>query len=176
MECVLRDKDGNYLSSITRLVTNLSEGQFSLLSCDVSIDNPDVRNVEVTLSNYDTAPVYFDDLKIQHTSGPIVQENHLYAYGLPMPELSWRRRDALGHRYGYQGLYSRADSLTGYNSFDLRMYDARVGRWLSKDPYGQYASSYTGMGNDPVNGIDPDGGFLGKLKAQLWTSVHGGNI
>ena len=33
-----------------------------------------------------------------------------------------------------------------------------VGRWLSVDPYRQYASPYLGMGNNPVNGIDPYGG------------------
>ena len=30
---------------------------------------------------------------------------------------------------------------------------------MSMDPYGQYASPYLGMGNSPVNGVDPDGGL-----------------
>ncbi|UXX80879.1 hypothetical protein N7E81_07170 [Reichenbachiella carrageenanivorans] len=30
-------------------------------------------------------------------------------------------------------------------------------RWLTDDPMRQYASPYVGMGNDPVNQIDPDG-------------------
>ncbi|GEM_PF-3374480 len=38
------------------------------------------------------------------------------------------------------------------------MYDARIGRWLSTDPKGQFASPYEGMGNDPVTGSDPTGG------------------
>ena len=38
------------------------------------------------------------------------------------------------------------------------MYDSNVGRFLSRDPKKQYYSPYTGMGNDPINGIDPDGG------------------
>ena len=29
------------------------------------------------------------------------------------------------------------------------------------DPYKQYASPYLGMGNSPVNGVDPDGGLFG---------------
>ena len=28
------------------------------------------------------------------------------------------------------------------------------------DPYKQYASPYLGMGNSPLNGVDPDGGYL----------------
>jgi hypothetical protein len=33
-----------------------------------------------------------------------------------------------------------------------------IGRWLSRDPMGQYHSPYVGMGNDPINGVDPSGG------------------
>jgi len=49
-------------------------------------------------------------------------------------------------------------AIGGWNSFDLRMYDANVGRWLSKDPMGQYWSPYEGMGNNPVSNSDPTGG------------------
>ena len=38
------------------------------------------------------------------------------------------------------------------------MYDGRIGRWLSMDPEGQYASPYLGMGNNPVTTSDPTGG------------------
>ncbi len=43
-------------------------------------------------------------------------------------------------------------------AFQLRLWDGRIGRWLSPDPYGQYASPYLGMGNNPISLIDPDGG------------------
>ncbi|MEN7551898.1 hypothetical protein AAG747_28535 [Rapidithrix thailandica] len=33
-----------------------------------------------------------------------------------------------------------------------------MGRWLSTDPYGQYWSPYVGMGNNPMNRVDLDGG------------------
>ena len=39
------------------------------------------------------------------------------------------------------------------------MYDGRVGRWMTTDPYSQYHSPYLAMGNDPINLVDPDGGF-----------------
>ncbi|TJZ53570.1 hypothetical protein FAZ15_16145 [Sphingobacterium olei] len=61
-------------------------------------------------------------------------------------------------RYGYQGEYAEKDGETGWNNFYLRNYDPAIGRWLSIDPYGQYHSPYVGMGNDPVNRFDPDGG------------------
>lgn len=63
------------------------------------------------------------------------------------------------YRFGYQGQYAEADKETGWNNFDLRMYDPAIGRWMGVDPKGQYYSPYVGMGNDPVNRTDPDGGF-----------------
>ena len=76
-------------------------------------------------------------------------------------------------RYGYQGEYAICDPETatntggnnigGWNSFDHRMFDANLGRWLSPDAGKQYHSPYEGMGNDPVNGVDPDGNAWGLL-------------
>jgi RHS repeat-associated protein len=77
-----------------------------------------------------------------------------YPFGDPMPG----RLTGTGYRYGYQGQYAEKDEETGWNSFELRMYDARIGRWLGVDPYGQYSSPYVAVGNNPVSGVDPDGG------------------
>ena len=65
------------------------------------------------------------------------------------------------YRYAYQGAFAEQDDETGLSSFQLRQYDPVVGRWLSTDPYGQYASPYVGMGNNPVNRYDADGGWSG---------------
>ncbi|MCL9807673.1 hypothetical protein NAT51_19275 [Flavobacterium amniphilum] len=43
-------------------------------------------------------------------------------------------------------------------AFELRLWDGRLGRWLTVDPYGQYFLPYLGMGNNPISRIDPDGG------------------
>ena len=40
----------------------------------------------------------------------------------------------------------------------MRQWDGRIGRWMSTDPKHQYASPYLGMGNNPINVVDPDGG------------------
>ncbi|UIR54609.1 RHS repeat-associated core domain-containing protein [Sphingobacterium sp. SRCM116780] len=69
------------------------------------------------------------------------------------------RSGGIDNRYGYQGLYAEKDKETGWNNFELRNYDAAVGRWLTTDPYGQYNSPYVGMGNNPVSGFDPNGGW-----------------
>jgi len=74
------------------------------------------------------------------------------------------------YRFGYQGQFAEEDDETGWNSFELRNYDAVVGRWTSTDPAGQFASPYLGMGNNPVSGVDPDGGY--SLLGALWRSAY----
>lgn len=44
-------------------------------------------------------------------------------------------------------------------AFELRLWDARICRWLTTDPKEQYSSPYLGMGNNPMIMFDPDGGY-----------------
>lgn len=81
-----------------------------------------------------------------------------YPFGMEMPGRTNITVSGANWRYGYQGLFAERDGLTGNNDFMLRQYDPRLGRWLTKDPMGQYASPYMAMGNNPVSYIDPTGG------------------
>ncbi|NVN18055.1 hypothetical protein GUA46_06865 [Muricauda sp. HICW] len=93
-----------------------------------------------------------------------------YPFGMPMPNRTLLSAD--GYRYAFQG--QEKDPETGKEAFELRLWDGRIGRWLTTDPYGQYASPYLGMGNDPINGIDPDGGWKSKFGAWLYKTFNGG--
>ncbi len=70
------------------------------------------------------------------------------------------RSAGIQNRYGYQGRYAEKDKETGWNSFELRNYDAAIGRWLTTDPKSQFHSPYVGMGNNPIAGVDKDGGAV----------------
>lgn len=106
--------------------------------------------------------IYFDNLTVEQTGGMIVQEQHQYAYGSPLVGLNYTV-GSKSYRHGYQGLFAEKDNETGWDSFELRLYNSRIGRWMTYDPYGQFSSPYVGMGNEPVAGIDPDGGWKPKL-------------
>ena len=79
------------------------------------------------------------------------------------------------YRFGYQGQFAEKDYETGYSQFEARLYDARIGRWMVPDPAGQFWSPYVGMGNDWVNGVDPDGKYKWKIMAELANFLFGGN-
>lgn len=78
-----------------------------------------------------------------------------YPHGSVMPDRFYSSSPI--YKYAYQG--QEEDAQTGYLNFDLRMYDARLGRWFNADPMEQYFSGYLAMGNNPVSSIDPDGGW-----------------
>ncbi len=86
------------------------------------------------------------------------------------------RSGGIDSRYGYQGVFAEKDKETGWNSFELRNYDASIGRWISTDPESQYYSPYLAMGNNPISGIDPDGSWDTWMGAFLFTLKHGGKI
>jgi len=90
-----------------------------------------------------------------------------YPFGMPMPE----RNIEDNYRYAYQG--QEKDPETGKEAFELRLWDSRIGRWLTKDPHGQYYSPYLGMSNSPINGIDTDGGFFSRFGAWLYKNIFG---
>jgi RHS repeat-associated protein len=64
--------------------------------------------------------------------------------------------NSLNFPFAYQG--QEKDAETNLINFELRQYDARLGRWYNPDPNRQHHSPYLAMGNNPVSSIDPNGG------------------
>jgi RHS repeat-associated protein len=115
----------------------------------------------VFVSNHQqNSTVLFDDLVVNHQRGQLLQEDHYYPDGLKMASICARAFSKGYNAYGFQGAFSEEEEESGYNEFDLRLYDPQIGRWISADPYDEFASPYVGMGGDPVNFTDKDGGSI----------------
>ncbi len=84
---------------------------------------------------------------------------HTWMDYYPFGEILPGRNQQDNNRYLYQGQFAEKDEETGYTAFELRMYDPVIGRWMGPDPYRQFYSAYIAMGNNPVSGVDPDGGW-----------------
>ncbi len=95
-----------------------------------------------------------------------IQEDHYYPFGMTINGLGYRENLEDNHLYqGKERQFEAIDidgngepdrNFTWYD-FEARYYDQQLGRWHVPDPVLQYPSPYIGMGNDPVNGFDPDG-------------------
>ncbi len=132
--------------------------------------------VFVYLSNQSNESVYFDEFYVTQEHSAISEESHYYPHGLKIAAISSRAFNKLENKYGYQGDYSEQESETGWNEFALRNYDPQIGRWTGVDPYDEFASPYVGMGNDPINNIDPDGGSIGYNGINWFNIASGGSL
>lgn len=85
----------------------------------------------------------------------VVEAHDYYPHGGLMPGRQFT--GSTTSPLAYQG--QEYDEEVGLTAFNLRQYDARLGRWLTPDPYGQHYSPYLAMSNNPVSFVDPDGGY-----------------
>ncbi|TMM52155.1 hypothetical protein FEE95_20930 [Maribacter algarum] len=77
-----------------------------------------------------------------------------YPFGGSMPG----RNLISDYRYSFQG--QEKDIETGKESFDLRLWDSSIGRWISPDPEDEFYSPYLGIGNNPINHVDKKGDII----------------
>ncbi len=92
-----------------------------------------------------------------------------------MPERSFSYEN---YRWGFNGEETDNDVKGAGNSLDFgaRIYDSRLGRWLSLDPLSNkypYVSPYVFALNNPIALIDPDGGVVTGLKELSNTAFQG---
>lgn len=89
----------------------------------------------------------------------VIGAQDYYAFGSLMPGRSFSSSD---YRYGFNGKESDNEVKGSGNSYDFgaRIYDPRIGRFLSTDPLEKkyaFNSPYLFAGNSPIQAIDKDG-------------------
>jgi RHS repeat-associated protein len=109
------------------------------------------------------------DLKADWYTADVQSYSDYYAFGSPMVS-----RHGGTYRYTFNGK-EKVDEYNGNLDFGARIYDSRLGRWLSVDPLQQeYAgmSSYNFVCNTPVQAVDPDGKLVIFINGQ-WGPTFG---
>jgi len=138
---------------------------------DASVQNIQVTQngyIYVYVSNESPVEVFFDNLQVIHTRGPVLEETHYYPFGLSMAGISSK---ALKPNYaenkskfnGGNELQSKEFSDgSGLEMYDamFRRYDPQIGRWHQIDPLielGEDVSPYAFADNNPLSFNDPLG-------------------
>jgi len=102
--------------------------------------------------------VYFDDVKVEQISSPVVQQDDYYPFGLTYN--SHRREGSTFNRYQYNGKELQTELNLGWLDYGARMYMSDIGRWVVVDPLAEKMrrqSPYNYAFDNPVRFIDPDG-------------------
>jgi RHS repeat-associated protein len=88
-------------------------------------------------------------------AGQVISYEEYHPYGSTAFQSSRTGVEVSAKRYRYSG--KERDEETGLYYHGARYYAAWLGRWTSCDPVAHGTNLYCGIGNNPVNKVDPDG-------------------
>lgn len=139
----------------------------------------------VYVSNESKGAVYFDDLVVEHTPGPLLEESHYYPFGLQMAGISSKATGKLPNKFRFNsgselqnGEFTDGSGLELYDAV-FRTYDPQIGRFMQEDPLSDLApihSTYAFVSNNPLSFSDPLGLKDSTAVAGFPNSTTGANI
>ncbi len=121
-------------------------------------------------------PVYFDNLKVKHIRGALLETNEYYPYGLKMASISYKASMTMTNRFGWNGgnEYEDEGELNYSNTF-YRKYDAQIGRFTGVDMLAENFADLTPYqfgGNNPVMFNDPMGDKFGGKNGERLSQMN----
>jgi len=135
--------------------------------------------IYVYVSNSANIPMFFDDLRVEHKPGPLVEETHYYPFGLVMSGITSKAMNGVpeNKKKFNDGTERTTDVDLNWDETDFRSYDAQIGRFIQIDPLSfltDDVSPYAFALNNPILLNDPLGLFADSTKAPGFPNSIGG--
>jgi RHS repeat-associated protein len=163
--------------NLNRSVANIEVVNYTAFSSNFTRGNKmfelsnHLGNVLVTVSDKRIAVDSDNDGIINYYSADVVTANDYYPFGMTMPGRKYSQSTS-SYRYGFNGKENDKDAGEGIQDYGMRIYDCRLGRFLSTDPITKSypeLTPYQFASNTPIQGVDLDG-------LELYFSVDGSLI
>lgn len=136
---------GNVLVTITDKVTQVDDGTYDKV-CTGGVCIYTTTKLSTTL----------DGIVDAYTADVVMAQDY-YPFGMAMPGRSFNTDK---YRYGFNGKENDKDISEGGQDYGMRIYDSRLGKFLSEDPITYkypMLTPYQFASNRPIDGIDEDG-------------------
>lgn len=162
---VFFDQDFNFIASSSsyKQVSTAAEDDHELLEFN-GLVMPEGGYLFVYVSNEGHSTtggnVYFDDLRITHKNGPIIQEDHYYPFGGTISTLSSSAPLSKPNNFKVQSKELQTEFDLDWFDFEARFYDPQIARTTTHDPHADSyltLSPYSWVANNPMLIIDPTG-------------------
>ncbi len=154
--------DDDHLASHTIPVINVAKNGYIYVYC----------------SNESKYNVFFDNLQVIHTRGPLLEESSFYPFGLVQQGISSKAlTNNAENRFKYNGKEEQRKEFSDgsgleWLDYGARMYDNQVGRFFTQDRFAEkylYSAPYQYGANNPILNIDVNGDSL-TANALKWAS------
>jgi len=101
------------------------------------------------------------ELYAHHYEPEVITANDYYPFGMMQPGRKYSNGSE--YRYGFNGKEKDFEITSDDYDYGARIYDGKIGRWLSVDPFQKkYVSltPYNFVANTPLQAKDPDGNLI----------------
>ena len=156
---VLFDKDFKYITAGFSQVGGTAN-QFLETTLSKGIAKAGYIYVYLSNESNKSTPVYFDDFRITHTKGVIMQEDHYYPFGMNILALSSNAPLSTSNHFKYNGNEEQIEFSLDLYDFNARIYDPILGRFIQIDALAEEQlemSAYQFAWNSPIRLSDPSG-------------------
>ncbi|WP_170827515.1 DUF6443 domain-containing protein [Roseivirga sp. 4D4] len=158
---ILFDQDFNYIDAGFDQVTSVASGAHEKLTVPtLSISQGGYLYVYVSNESNTNFDVFFDDLRITHTKGAILQEDHYYPFGMNINALSSTAPLSKPNQFKLSGNEEQTEFDFNVYDFNARFYDDALGRFMNIDPMADlrnWVTPYNYVQNNPLILVDPTG-------------------
>jgi RHS repeat-associated protein len=169
---IFLDDQFNYVSASSGAIPTASStypaGTLNTIAPGAPLTMPRNGYLYIWVSNETQGwDVFFDNLSVQFKTGPVLEENHYYPFGLTMAGLSDKavKTNYSENKYRYNGKELQHQEFadgTGLEEYDYgaRLQDPQLGVWHNIDPLSENSrkwSPYNYAYDNPILFIDPDG-------------------
>ena len=152
------DKNMKYKTGGFKQVSEEALGKFEEMELDFAPQEEGYLMIYVANQTNEPLDVFFDQMAVEHTSGPIIRVDDYYPFGMAFN--TGTLTGALTNKYLYNGKELQQELGLDWYDYGARMYDASLGRWFVIDPLSDKYNSfspYIYTLNNPIIFIDEDG-------------------